>query len=136
MLSLEGKLWPNSKPNMLNVVHNSDLLRGIIDSFKYSEAYSEVSVLEKESFSIKYLSLSFDILDSVINSCQCIRRLYDLHAPPKLREPWLSGCHLPLIPQTPPVDALIVRKGIAALSALMLVQIFLPSMDVSRCITM
>ena len=50
---------------------------------------------------------------------------------PQNFELWLSGCHPSLIPQTPPVGALIVRKGIDALSALKLVQIFLPSMDVS-----
>jgi len=44
-LSLGGKLWLNSKPNVLKFVHRSDLLRRIIDPFKYSEACSEVPVL-------------------------------------------------------------------------------------------
>ena len=103
-----------------------------MDSNKYSEACSEVLVLEKENFNHKYLSpLSIFWTQSSIHVNASGGSTIPMF--PRNFEHWLSGCHPSLIPKTPPVDALIVRKGIDALSALMLVRIFLPSMDVSTC---
>jgi len=41
-LLLGGKLRPKLEKNMLNIVYRSDLLRGIIDQFIYSNMCTEV----------------------------------------------------------------------------------------------